>query len=69
MSKQTTPIWLSISQAAEQFGVHKNTIRNLIRRGELPASRIGERIIRISEADLLALFTPYVGGEYSTWNK
>lgn len=69
MSTKTTPIWLSISQAADKFGVHKNTIRNLIRRGELPASRIGERIIRISESDLQALFTPYVGGEYSTWNK
>ena len=69
MSQKTTPNWLSISQAAEQFGVHKNTIRNLIGRGELPASRIGERIIRISEADLLALFTPYVRGEYSSWNK
>jgi excisionase family DNA binding protein len=69
MSTQTAANWLTITQAAEEFGIHKNTIRNLIRRGELPASRIGERIIRIQRADLQALFTPYVGGEYSTWSK
>lgn len=59
---------LTIKEAAESCNVHPNTIRNLIQRGELPAQRIGARIIRISSTDLFSLFTPYAGGEYGSWN-
>jgi excisionase family DNA binding protein len=60
---------VTIKDAAQRCGVHPNTIRNLILRGELPAIRIGARIIRINTADLDAVFTPYQGGEYGTWNR
>jgi hypothetical protein len=46
---------------------HLNTIYNAIYRGDLKAYRYGARAIRIDVADLLALFTPYVGGEYGVW--
>lgn len=60
---------LTIKDAATHCGVHPNTIRNLILRGELRAVRIGARIVRINATDLDTLFTPYQGGEYSTWNR
>ena len=60
---------LTIKDAATRCGVHPNTIRNLILRGELSAVRIGARIVRINATDLDALFTTYQGGEYSTWNR
>jgi excisionase family DNA binding protein len=53
--------------AAKIADVHLNTIYNAIYRGDLPAYRYGARAIRIDVADLLALFTPYVGGEYGVW--
>jgi excisionase family DNA binding protein len=58
---------LTIEQAAIDAGVHKNTIRGLIKSGKLKAERIGSRIIRIQEQDLNELFTPYEGGEFGVW--
>lgn len=59
---------LTIAQAAEHLNVHKNTIRNLIQRGELNAVRIGRNIIRIPAAEVQTLATPYVGGEHGVWS-
>jgi excisionase family DNA binding protein len=53
--------------AALIVDVHQNTIYNAIYRGDLKAYRYGARAIRIDVADLLALFTPYTGGEYGVW--
>ena len=55
-------------QASELLGVHVNTINNLILQKKLPASRIGERIIRIRKQDVLNLLTPYEGGEFGVWS-
>lgn len=60
---------LTIAQAAEQLNVHKNTVRNLIKRGELEAVRYGRNLIRIPSASLESLGTPYVGGEYGVWSR
>lgn len=60
---------ITIQEAALRCGVHKNTLRNWILEGKLKAVRIGARIVRIDPAELDALTTPYVGGEYSTWNR
>jgi excisionase family DNA binding protein len=60
---------ITINEAAELLGVHRNTIRNLILRQELAAERIGARIIRIRKQDLLDLLTPYERGEFGVWNK
>lgn len=62
------PKWLTIAQSAELVNTHPNTIRNRIKDGKLPAMRLGRNIIRINEADLLALFTPYQGGEFGIWS-
>lgn len=65
----TDPERVTINQAATLAQVHPNTIRNMIASGQLQASRIGARIIRINKSDLDALFTPVVGGEYGVWNR
>ena len=58
---------VKITTGARLVDVHPNTVRNAIYRGDLKAYRYGARAIRIDVADLLALFTPYVGGEYGVW--
>ncbi len=58
--------WITIRDAAKQIGVHQNTIRNWILRGDLKAERIG-RIIRVRQSNLDALFTPFVGGGHGVW--
>lgn len=50
--------WITRQQAAERLGISLPTLDGLIRRGQLPASRIGPRIVRIDERDLEA----YVAG-------
>lgn len=60
---------MTIKEAADYWNLHPNTIRKLIIKGELPAERLRSRIIRIKSEDLVALFTPYQGGEYGKWNR
>ena len=67
MSKERSPEFFTIRQAAHYLAVHPNTIRNLMLRGELRAERIGARIVRLRKADVQALLTPYRGGEYGIW--
>lgn len=49
---------ISINEAAEVCGVDRQTIRRLIADGELPAMRIGKRLIRIDAADLERIVKP-----------
>lgn len=49
---------LTIEQVAERLSVTKNTVRQWIARGELPAYRVGPRFIRVNEADLDAMIRP-----------
>ena len=62
------PVFKTIQQSAEFLNCHPNTIRNLIKANKLPAVRIGRNIIRIDQADLLAIATPYKGGEFGIWS-
>jgi excisionase family DNA binding protein len=57
--------WLTQAEAAEYLNVTDRTIRALVRRGELPAYRVGARMIRIDARDLDALLKPIpaVGGD------
>jgi excisionase family DNA binding protein len=57
--RQPAPL-LSVQQAADRTGVSTETIRRWIRIGELPARRVGPRLIRIRVEDLDALFSPAV---------
>ena len=46
--------WITRQQAAEQLSVSVKTIDGLVKRGQLPAYRIGPKIVRIDERDLEA---------------
>ncbi len=60
---------LTIAQVAEQLGVHKNSVWNLINAGILPAYRIGTRIVRVRPADLNAATVAYKAGGQGLWNR
>ncbi len=53
---QTRP-YISISEAVILFGISRSTIRRLINSGKLPATNLGERLIRISRTHIEAMFT------------
>lgn len=56
------PVWASIDEAAEYFGVTKRTIRRRIAEGDLPAYRVGGLIrIKITDLDALAVRIPAAG--------
>ena len=37
-----SPRWISVDDAAELLSVHPTTLRRMLRRGELPAIRVGK---------------------------
>jgi excisionase family DNA binding protein len=44
--------WSNIDEVAEHLGVHKDTIRNWVRRGVIPAHKVGKFWkFRFSEVD------------------
>jgi excisionase family DNA binding protein len=47
---------LTIQEAADLLGLHRETVRRAIRTGELKATRLGYRTVRITKADLQAWF-------------
>ena len=54
----------SPEEAAEYLGVHVKTVRNWIRSGRLPASRLaGQRVLRIRATDLNRLLEPVAPGD------
>ncbi len=58
MTLQTAREGMNITQAAEYVGVHYQTMRNWIAKGDVPYTEFGQarpgrrRIIRIAQADL-----------------
>jgi len=54
--------WYSIREAAEQLGVSHDTVARLVERGELPAIRVSERIVRIP----VPAFEAYASGRRAT---
>lgn len=44
--------WITRKQAAERLSVSVRVLDGLIARGQLPAYKIGSKLVRISEADL-----------------
>lgn len=58
MASNAAPIaatWITIQQAADLMSVSTKTVRRLIASQQLPARRIGSRMIRIDAADLDSL--------------
>jgi len=50
------PVLLPISEVAHRLGgVHPRTVRRLIASGDLDGRRIGSKILRVTEASVLAL--------------
>lgn len=52
------PRALSIKASASYLGVSPDTVRRLVDAGELPAFRVGSKLLRIMSADLDALMRP-----------
>ncbi len=52
---------------AKKYNCHPNTLRNWMQSGKLPATRFGDRMIRVRESDLQALLQPYENGQAGQW--
>lgn len=65
MSKQPIPDpsrdFLSVGEVADELHVTDRFVRRLIADGELPAVRVGQRIVRVRRSDLGNVLHP-VGG-------
>jgi excisionase family DNA binding protein len=54
MSTPAEPQALTIGQAASRLGVHRETLRAAIERGEVPAARLGRRwLVPVAALDRL----------------
>jgi excisionase family DNA binding protein len=58
---------LNVSQAAEILGCSENTVRNMVHRQELPAVRVGTRIVRIRRSDFDECLHTCEGGQAGMW--
>lgn len=56
-----------VKQAAHIMGCHENTVRNMIRRGDLDAVRVGPRMVRVREKDVEASLNPIEPALAGTW--
>ena len=54
MARENTR-YLSLSEAAERYGVSVRTLRRRIAEGRLPAYRVGPRSIRVADHELAQL--------------
>ena len=52
---------ISMDAAADNLGVNKRTIQRLIAIGELPAWRVGTKIVRVDADDVAKLLKPMNG--------
>jgi excisionase family DNA binding protein len=57
--------WVTIKDAAQYLGITTRTLRRLIAAGDLPAYRLGDRLIRLDQGDVDALLrrVPTAGGD------
>ncbi|ROR53274.1 excisionase family DNA binding protein [Luteococcus japonicus] len=51
MRSAPKPASVTIAELAEQWGCSDKTVRRLISSGQLPAYRVGKRLIRILQED------------------
>lgn len=59
-------LW-DVKKAAHVMGCSENTVRNMIRRGDLTAVRVGPRLVRVREADVEAALNPIEPALAGTW--
>lgn len=48
------PEWIDAKGAAQLLGVGERTVRKLASNGKLPASKVGEKLLRFRRADVVA---------------
>lgn len=68
-SATTTPIYISLQEAAERTGFSVFTFREKVAAGELPAYRISDKpgsAIRVKVSDVEALMKPVLPDELRT---
>ena len=53
--------FLSVSEVADELHVTDRFVRRLIADGELPAVRVGHRIVRVRRSDLEHVLHPVTG--------
>lgn len=51
--------FISVSEATVMFGISKDTIHRMIKRGLISGTNLGVRLTRVKRADLDALFTKF----------
>jgi excisionase family DNA binding protein len=51
--------FLRLEEAAKRLGVSKKTLWRWVTKGNLPAYRLGEKLIFVKESDLKGLMSPY----------
>jgi len=65
MLMQPTPVpsrdFLSVGDVADELHVTDRFVRRLIADGDLPAVRVGRRIVRVRRSDLEHLLRPVTG--------
>lgn len=52
------PIYLGVSRAAEMLGISERTLRRWITEGKVPAYRVADHSIRVTQADVMKLVEP-----------
>lgn len=52
------PAWFPQAEAADYLGVTDRTLRRYVAAGDLPAYRLGPRLLRFRQSDLDALLRP-----------
>jgi excisionase family DNA binding protein len=59
------PPTMNLQQAAASVGVSVSTVRNWIKSGQLPAYRLGPRLLRVKPSDLKVLMHSAYGNTES----
>ena len=57
-AEPAAPEFVTVAEVAAAWRVSEHYVRNLIQRGELPATRVGGKLLRIRPADADALMKP-----------
>lgn len=55
MKDEITDLWMTPAQAAEAAGISYGTVLRLVKRGEIPSTRVGPRLIRLRATDVRKL--------------
>jgi len=59
---ETQRVYVGILEAAAYLDVATKTVRRLIATGQLPAYRLGNRVLKVKLADLDGVLTPVPNG-------